>query len=490
MSSLQEKAAAGIKWTSMSALITTSLQFLKLPIIARLLQPEDFGLMAMVTVVMGFAQAYADMGISNAIIYRQDVTRNQLSSLYWLNIFAGVIVFALIITSSPLIVRFYQEPRLSSLIFWAALNFLITPVGQQFRILLQKELKFNQLAKVEVTAATSSFLVAIVTAWLGQGVFALIWGQLTNTICSSALLARLGWTTWRPKLHFKRADIKSYVGFGLYQMGERSINYFSANVDYIVIGKFLAPETLGVYTLAYQLVTMPLTKLNPILTRVAFPLFAKKRMDNAALRRGYLGVSKLLALIIFPLLVGLAVSSPLVIPIVFGSQWESAIPIIQILALVGILKTLGNPSGSIILAKGRADLGFKWNILVATINLLIFVLIAPYGMYAIAWSYTVLSFIYFILGYKILINHTIQLSFRNYISVLLTPFFITFLASISLYLSSVIVVEFVEYQIVIWTGLALMITIYLTMYLMLYRVFDIEYFQYLYKFVYKGKQGE
>jgi len=140
MSSLQKKATDGVKWTGLSALITTVLQLLQILVVARLLQPEDFGLMSMVTVVIGFAQAFADMGISNAIIHRQDADRDQLSSLYWLNILAGIIVCVVTIALSPLIVSFYNQPRLSSLIIWGAIIFLVTPIGQQFQMLLQKEI--------------------------------------------------------------------------------------------------------------------------------------------------------------------------------------------------------------------------------------------------------------------------------------------------------------------------------------------------------------
>lgn len=157
--------------------VVITLQFITLAILARLLSPLDFGLMGMILVVIGFARLFADMGISNAIIYRHDATREELSSLYWLNILAGIAVFFIVCASVPLVAAFYHEPRLNNLMYLAAIVFLITPFGQQFQILLQKELQFNQLAKIEIIGSITNAMVAITLAFWEMGVFSLIWAS-------------------------------------------------------------------------------------------------------------------------------------------------------------------------------------------------------------------------------------------------------------------------------------------------------------------------
>ncbi len=414
--SLRDSATVGVKWMGVASAITIVTQLLQYTILARLLNPEDFGLMNMMIVVFGLAQAFGDMGISNAIIHRQDATLDQLSSLYWLNIFAGISVFVLVIALSPLVVLFYREPRIQRMIMVGAAMFLIAPFGQQFQMLLQKEMKFDIIAKTEVISAVAGTVVAVLTALMGQGVFAMIWGQLTNTAFRSLLYAKVGWSSWRPRLHFRRIDLKGYMRFGIYQMGERCVNYFSANVDYIMIGRFLGPQVLGAYSLAYQVVVMPITKINPIITRVAYPVFAKKQTDNQALCRGYLQMMKLLGIIVFPLLIGVAVISPVVVPVLFGNKWGQTAVLIQIMALVGILKSLGNPSGTILLAKGRADIGFKWNVTVAAINTAVFWMCAKYyGVYAVAWSWVALSILYAILM-QLILNYIVKLQFVDYVA--------------------------------------------------------------------------
>ena len=481
---LQVKATSGVKWTGLSTIISLGLQFIKLPIVARLLQPSDFGLMAMVTVVVGFAQTFSDMGISNAIIHHQDTTKKELSSLYWLNIFAGVLVFTTLVSISPIIVQFYEQESLKLLLFLGSLNFLIIPIGQQFQILFQKELEFERIAKIEIVTAILSSIVTITSAYLGHGVFALIWGQLSNSICKACLLTGLGWKSWHPKLYFNKADIDKYLSFGLYQMGERSINYFSANVDYLIIGKFLSPEILGLYTFAYQLVTLPLSRINPILTKVAFPIFSKKQKENFFLQKGYLSIVKILSFIVFPILIMLAVSAPLIIPNIFGDQWTPAIPLIQVLAILGIVKTMGNPGGSIVLAKGRADIGFKWNLFVATSNLLLFLIVAKYGVYYIAWSYTAITVLHFILGYRIIIYQTIKLGYRKFLSSIIKSSLFSACMGIVVHIS-MNYLQKIEINNILTVVLMALIGIFT--YGILWIVFEFEYIHYLYKLFTKKK---
>lgn len=359
---LRKKATSGIKWTAVSSFITSGLSFLQLAVLGRLLDPADFGLMAMVMVVIGLAQAYADMGISNAIIHRQDTSRDQLSSLYWLNIFAGIIVFALIVATTPLIVAFYHEPRLKNLLILSAIIFLVTPIGQQFQILLQRELRFNQLAIIEIVSTLIGVGVTILTAFSGQGVYSLIWGQLSTAIVKTLMISTIGLKEWRPHLHFRRNDLEGYLGFGLYQMGERSINYLGWNLDKLFIGVLLGAQSLGYYNIAYQLMVKPFMLFNPIITRVAFPLFAKIQDDNRRLCSGYLDAIRVIALVLFPVYMGMIVLAKPFILLLMGHNWLPAVPVFQILAILGFFYSLGNPLGSLLLAKGRADLGFYLNV--------------------------------------------------------------------------------------------------------------------------------
>lgn len=394
----------------------TALGFVTLAVLARLLSPADFGLMGMIMVVIGFAQAFADMGISNAIIYRQDATKDQLSSLYWLNILAGVIVFCVVCASTPLVVGFYHEPRLSKLLYLTALVFLITPLGQQFQILLQKELQFNRLAKIEIATVVVNSTVTIGSAFAGLGVYSLILGQLIATATKVALLCSAGSRQWRPSLHFAKRDLKGYVSFGLYQMGERAINYLNSNLDYLLIGSMLGASALGYYTLAYNLIIRPSTMINPVITKVAFPVFSRIQNETERIKRVYLKILQLLSIFNFPMMIGLAVVAPVAVPVIFGEQWLPSIILIQILTIVGLLRSIGNPVGSLLLAKGRADLGFKWNLgLTVTQIPGLYIGAELGGAVGVAIAFSILMVLYSIFNYLILIRTLLGSCLREYI---------------------------------------------------------------------------
>ena len=389
--SLRSSAVHGVKWTSASMVTTTVIGLVQLAILTRLLSRSDFGLMAMIATVIGFAQVYADMGFSGAIIYRQHSSRDVLSSLYWTNLLAGIGLFAVIVGVSPLVARFFHEPQLVDLMRWASLIFLITPLGQQFQMLLQRELLFRRLGVIEIVASALGLCIAVASGLAHQGVYALIWAQLTVAAVKAALLALYGWRRWTPRLHLRLGDLKGYVSFGLYQMGERSIYYWAANIDYLLIGRFLGPEQLGLYSIAYNLVVMPLTKLVPVLTRVAFPLFARRQDDDAALRRGYCELVELVAFVTFPLLVGLAATSSVAVVAVFGATWASSVVLVQLLTPMGMAKSISSPTGSLLLAKGRADLGFWANVTNTVVMICALIVAVQYGTKAVAATHSVLA---------------------------------------------------------------------------------------------------
>ena len=409
-------AASGVKWTSTSSITIAVLQFVQLFVLARLLSPDEFGLMAMVGVTLGFAAAYADMGVSAAIIHRQDATQEQLSSLYWLNLLGSFYVYLLVITISPVIVAFYGEPRLNGMIPWVALSFIINPFGTQFQLLLQKNLHFRHLALIEISSALVGAGVAIGSALQGQGVFSLIWGTLSNNITSTLLLLTVGLREWRPQLHFHRADLKGFLSFGFYQMGERSVNYLNSTLDQLLIGSLLGAQALGYYRLAWNLAIQPVGRINPIVTRVVFPLFSRIQNEIQQLRKGYLLVLNMLSMVNAPLLLGLAAISPMLIPFVLGEQWKPAVPLVQVLAFVTLMRSMGNPVGSLLLAKGRADLGFKWNC-IEMVTQLPGVYLGAYfgGALGVAISLVILQVLYTVLLYPMMIKLLIGPCLREYV---------------------------------------------------------------------------
>lgn len=377
---LKKQAIGGIKWTSISMMIVSAAQFSQIAILARYLDPADFGLMAIIMVVIGFSQAFQDMGISNAIIQRKNITHTQLSSLYWLNIGSGIILSIIIVAMSPLVALFYDEPRITELIVILSSVFILVAIGNQYRVLCQKALDFRIMEIINMIAAIVSLVVAITLAVQDFGVMSLVVAMLSQAGIASLLFLWVGLRRYhKPSLIYRHSELQGFYGFGLYQMGERSINYISSNADKLLIGKLVGMNAVGFYNLAWQLIIFPLAKINPIVNKVAFPVYSKVQNDPVALNRYYSFNVKVLSMVTIPLLAFLFFFSHEIVSVVFGEGWEATAGLLPALALVGIIKALGNPGGAIILALGRADIGFWWNVMWAisivtglSIGLLIF----------------------------------------------------------------------------------------------------------------------
>lgn len=362
--SLRKKTVGGVKWTSVSAIFSAVVQLLQIAVLTRFLDKGDFGLMAMAVFVIGISGVFIDMGVSNAIIYKQRVNKYQLSTLFWLNVLLGVLIYLIVFIFSPLIASFYDSPELKGVINWTSVSFLILPWGQQFGALLKKDFRFKSLAIRDIAAKGISFIVAVVLAYLGFGVYALVYANLASAFISALLLVYIGMKDYRPKLVFSLRSIKDkgFFSFGLFQMGEKLIQYFNKNFDTLIIGKILGMEALGLYEIAKNLAFRPYLIINPIITKVAFPAFAKVQHDLSRLKRAYLKVINVLSNINAPLHIAMIMLADPLIQVVFGEEWKDAVPIFQWLTIGALCSSIGNPVGALQLATGRADWGFYWNL--------------------------------------------------------------------------------------------------------------------------------
>ncbi len=401
---LKNQAIKGVKWVSVATVINSSLQFLLIVILSRFLSKSDFGLMALANVIIEFSSYFIDMGFSNLIIHKQNITHIQLSSIYWLSILTGIVIFLIIFLLSPVIAAFYKSPELNPLIKFISLTFIIIPFGQQHKMLLQKDLKFNDIAKIDVSARVIAFALAVTGGVMGLGVYALAVMVLATSIISTILYLVTGLKVHRPSFKFSHSSLKTLYSFGSFQLGEESINYFGTQFDTIIIGKILGTEALGIYTIAKNLVMRPSQIINPIVTRVTFPLMSKFQDNKDLLKKTYTSTINYLSSINFPIhLVILILAEPL-INILFTKTWSQAIVIVKILALFSLVSSTFNPIGSLMLAKGRADLGFYWVIFFTMFSLPIVYAGTLLGLQGVSYSQLFLFIIVYYPFYRFIIR--------------------------------------------------------------------------------------
>jgi len=454
----KEKVINSLKWTSVSSLFTTLLQIVQISILARYLSPEDFGLMAIVMVVIGFSRIFSDMGISNGIIHYQNTSHEQLSSLYWLNIASGILIFLIISILSPFIAAFYKEPELINLLILLATTFVILATSNQYRVLFQKELQFDFIVKIEIFSAIVAFVVAIVSAVEGLGVYALAYATLVNVVISSGLFFFFGIQKHVPSLIYKHNDIKQYISFGLFQMGNSTANYFNSQIDTILIGKLLGVEALGIYSIAKQLVMRPFQIINPIITKVAFPAMAKVQDNQTKLKNIYLRIVEFLGTINFPIYAMVILFAPEIVMIIFGNQWKSSVEIVQILAIAIAAITIGNPVGSLLLAKGQIKLEFYWNFIQLFIIPIIIYFSSFGGLVSVAWAVVSLKILVIIPSWYFLIYPFSGIKFIEYSSRIIKPFIIS---SISFLVSYYLMLLFTNQIMHVLVGIITFFIIYI-----------------------------
>lgn len=358
---LRERAFSGVRWTTLSSLGRALLQISQIAILSRLLAPADFGLIALVMAIMAFLQIFSDAGISNAVIYFQHITQDQLSSLYWLNVSVSIFLALTLLASSYWVSSWYQQPALQYLLMLAAATLVFGSLGQQIRARAQKDLRFSDLAKVELIAAFVGFLVASSLAWLGAGVYSITIGSLM----AAAIGCLLAWLRlsngWRPRARLRLAEISQFLQFGAYMIGNNLADTFNSQVDILLGGKLLGAQAMGTYSVPKELNLRIAGLVNPIATQVGLPVMAKARGDEALLKAIYLQTMRMTASVNFPIYVTIGLFAPEIVHLLLGQQWNDAVPVLRLFSIWALLRSTGNPVGSLLMARGRADLSFKWN---------------------------------------------------------------------------------------------------------------------------------
>ena len=413
---LTKIAAHGVTWTAISQFSIQGFQFIITVILARLLFPEDFGIVGMAAIFTGFMGTVNELGLSAAIIQRKEITNNHLIASFWASAGMGVIVFIIALIAAPFVADFFKKDIVASIMIVSALSFLIGPFGIVHHSILTKEMSFKKLAKVEITSTFISGIVAIILAFAGFGVWALVFRIVFSALITTILL----WVIcpWRPSLTFCKQSFKELFSFSAKVTATQFVTYLQHNIDYMIIARMLGASSLGVYTMAYRLVMMPLDKISPIMKRVAFPLFSEIQDDNERLCKGYLKQVGYLSILTFPILSILFVAAPEFMKVVYGDKWLLTILPLQILCIAGLLKSVATTVGSILLPKGRPDIELKWNIAMFIFLTAFIVVGSRYGVIGVASAITIMT----ILSFPILqwiTNRLIGLSAKRYLKALL-----------------------------------------------------------------------
>ena len=435
LSELRRQAVHGIWWNLFNTTSQTVLQMAQLLILARLLEPRDYGLAGMAYVMSGFLQVFQDMGFSAVVVQRKDLRQNQLSSLYWLNILSGIGLFVAMGLLGMPTAAFYSMPPLWGMMAVLGLNFLLLSAGLQYAWLAERELRFSWLSRLDIASGMIGSIASIILAFWGFGAWSIVLGQTIAGAVRTAALVHGGRRTWKPSRHFAWSDLQGLRRFGIYQMAERTLNYFNSRVDQLVLGRMLGAYELGLYSFGFNLSSRLSDKTNPVVTRVAFPVLSKVQDDRERQKSIYLFILHALTLVNAPLHLGFAVLAPDIVPLFFHEKWMPAVPILQIIAVVYLMRSTGNPVGSLALSAGRADLTFWWNVIAFTVTPAAVVAGGILGgLQGIAWALLATQLLYFWPAYRMMVRPVLGGCFGTYLAAVLRPMSLAALATGAMWL--------------------------------------------------------
>ncbi|ULB11572.1 lipopolysaccharide biosynthesis protein [Cereibacter azotoformans] len=321
-------------------------------ILSRLLSPEDFGLVAMCTPVIALLMMLQDFGLLAATVQKQGLKTEEVNFLFWINVALSVSLTLILLATSPLVAMFYQEPRVGPLIAALSVTIALNGLGAQHAALLIRRMQYVRLGFIQVAGAVLSLATAAIWAWIDPSPWALFGGALVGTLVPT-LGMWLG-SRWRPGLPRRIEGWRPLLNFGAGVTGFNFANFFSMNVDKVVIGRAFGGESLGYYDRAFKLVLMPSNSIFNPLARVMVPALSRLQDEPDRYRSAYLRVAGLLLFLLLPMMACAAAFADIVIPLAFGQNWDGSVAIFTALGIAGLVQPLNNVAGWLFLSQGRS----------------------------------------------------------------------------------------------------------------------------------------
>jgi O-antigen/teichoic acid export membrane protein len=385
MKNLRQRTISGLGWNAATQTLAKVLQFAVLIALARLVSPGDFGLIGMILVFTGFASSIADMGLGASIVQKQALSDGGLDSVFWLSIAIGGALTIIFSLAAPLVSSFYGEPRLRLLTVAVAFNFILGSLNVVQYALLQKSLDFRSRFWIEAVAIAISGIIAVVLAVAGAGVWSLAGQSLCENATRTAMIWRL--SSWRPRRTFDPAAVNELLRFGRHLIGFNIVVYCAQNFDKLAVGHQFGGSALGIYSLSDRLMRLPLTNVTAITGAVMFPALSKLQDNVESVKRAYLRANRMIALLTFPMMLGLSALAKPAILVIYGDNWRGAVEIVQLLCFAGLAQSVYNTASWIFLSCGRPDILFRLGILSMLVRVTGVLIGMRWGLLGVAWSY-------------------------------------------------------------------------------------------------------
>lgn len=367
------------------------MQLLSTVVLARLLSPDDFGLISISMVILNFVAIFKDAGLSMATIQKKDINQEVITSLFWINLTISFVLGIIVAISAPIVSLIYERTELIGIVLLMSLTFFINGIVIQHVALIRRKMMFLSLSVANVISQLTSFLVSVILALNGFRYWSLVLGTVSSTIVFTLLI--LLFCPWFPKRYKKHNDSIEYLKTGGYVSGFNFLNYFSRNIDLMLIGKRFGAESVGLYSKAYQIVLFPLVSIREPITAVALPTLSRVRENVLLYKQYYRYFTSIISIISMPLMVFIYLTAYELIYFLFGEDWMSMLGVFKILAIAGFMQAPLAIKGVIMISSDKSKEYFNVGIINTIITVLGIIIGSFWSMEGVAIGYTIAFYI-------------------------------------------------------------------------------------------------
>jgi len=383
---LGSRTARGGVVTIVSHGLKFALSIVATAILARLLTPQDYGLIGMVAVFTGFVAMFKDLGLSLATVQRAEIGYDQISTLFWVNVTISAAITLLMILLAPLIGWFYGEPRLILITMVTAIGFVFGGLAVQHEALLKRQMRFYALSVIAFTSMMIGYVVGIFFAWRGARYWSLVFSQLALLASNSLgvwLVCR-----WRPGRPKRNTGVRSMLSFGGNITGYALINYISKNCDNLIVGRAFGAQLLGLYSKATQLLSLPTDQINEPLATVTIPALSRLADSPERYRQAYLRIMEKVIMVTMPAVMLMLATADWLVLIILGPQWGYTAKIFIFMGVAGLFQPVAATGGWLLVSQGRVRDMLRWSMINAPISILSLLAGLPWGAVGVAASFS------------------------------------------------------------------------------------------------------
>lgn len=393
-------------------------------LLTRLLNPQDFGIIAIATFFIVFTGYFTTVSFGSAIIHFQETDNEKLSSIYWINFLFFVFAAIILNILAPLIAHYYSEPQLQLVLHLLSLNYILSPFYIVHYKILEKEMQFTVLSKINIIAVLSGYIIAVVVAFLKMGVFALALQSVSTSFVKLILVLFVA-TNWKPTNYISIKKVLKMIWYAIKYQFSIAFLYVERNIDYLIIGKMLNSTSLGFYSFAYNIMYAPIKNISYLFGEVLFPSFSSVKDDKPKLLKIFFQSTSIISAVTFPIMTLVALNAQLIVKTVFGDKWLETIPVVEVLSFAGAVQSIGQFGGAAVIfpSIGKPEINVFVSIIRAILISAAVLVGSIYGLVTVSQLIllvSIISSVMFFILLRIHITYTLKMFFECFKSGLIS----------------------------------------------------------------------